>query len=417
MNQLTLLERFDLPEVLAARLPLLDTLLFHRDEALANGFTYDGLIQEMNEALATLDSDSIRRGFGITGRCWIHPEARIKDNVIIEGPCIVCKGAEVGPRVYLGAGTVVGPYAKLGLGVAATATIIGANSKIKYETSLTHSVIGERAVISETVAVASARQHPSPITSWTTSGQLLQTRLPKLGAHIGTQAEISAKSLLMPGAVIHNEVKIRNSVVNGYVTPLNISTSSESQSAGQDRRRSPVFTSRTIALATLLMLATLLGGLLIREAFLIPPPNLLPQIPVSPAPTTRSTPVTVEEPPLSSEVELSPAPVEEGELQIPELTAPEPTGEEPVTPEFQANFTIQVAAFREYQDAESLSNLLQDYGHPSYVAEAEIPDAGYFYRVRVGQFETADEALDSGLFLGAQFSDVIPDPWIVPFQE
>ena len=148
MNQLTLLERFDLPEVLAARLPLLDTLIHHRDEALSNGFTYDGLIQEMDAALATMDSESIRSGFGISGRCWIHPQAKIKDDVIIEGPCIVCKGAEVGPRVYLGAGTVVGPYAKLGLGVAATATIIGARSKIKYETSISNTVIGECADIS-----------------------------------------------------------------------------------------------------------------------------------------------------------------------------------------------------------------------------------------------------------------------------
>jgi len=36
--------------------------------------------------------------------------------------------------------------------------------------------------------------------------------------------------------------------------------------------------------------------------------------------------------------------------------------------------------------------------------------------VRVGQFETADEALDSGWFLEAQFSDVIPDPWVVPYE-
>jgi cell division septation protein DedD len=83
----------------------------------------------------------------------------------------------------------------------------------------------------------------------------------------------------------------------------------------------------------------------------------------------------------------------------------------------EANFTIQVAAFREYQDAVSLSTLLQDYGHPSYVVETEIQDACYYYRVRVGHFETADKALDSGLFLGAQFSDVLPDPWIVPYQD
>jgi NDP-sugar pyrophosphorylase family protein len=280
VNQLTLLERFDLPEALAARLPLLDTLLYHRDEALANGFSYDKLIQEMAEALAGLDSEFVHTGPGITGQCWIHPQARIKDQVTIDGPCIVCKGAELGPRVYLGAGTVVGPYAKLGLGVAATATIIGAQSKIKYETSISHTVIGEYSDISETVAVASARQHPSPVTSWTKSGQPLQTDLPKLGAQIGAHAKISANSLIMPGSVIHNEVNIRNSVVNGCVTPLE--NSRKSAGDGQIHGRRSGLTSRTTALVTLLLVATLLGGLLIREALLLRPSSAPPRFPDPP---------------------------------------------------------------------------------------------------------------------------------------
>lgn len=414
VNQLTRLERFDLPEVLAARLPLLDTLLFHRDEALANGFSYDDLIQEMDEALAVLDSEGIRSGFGITGRCWIHPQARIKDNVIIEGPCIVCKGVELGPRVYLGAGTVVGPYAKLGLGVVATATIIGAKSKIKYETTLTHTVIGACAEISETVAVALARQHPAPVTSWTTSGQPFQTNLPKLGAHIGAHAEISANSLIMPGSVIDNQVKIRNSVIHGFVTPLDISR--ESPNGGQDHGRRSILTSKTIALAMLLLVATLLGGLLIREALLMRSSNVPPQLPDSTTSATETTGTVGAEVFANSVVEPPPVSVEEDKLPMTELTLPLTTDRELIAPIHEANFTVQVAAFRQYQDAESLRNLLQDYGHPSYVVEAEIPDAGSYYRVRVGQYETADEAWDSGWFLEAQFSDVIPDPWIVPYE-
>jgi len=351
--------------------PLLDTLLFHRDEALANGFSYDDLIQEMDEALAVLDSEGIRSGFGITGRCWIHPQARIKDNVIIEGPCIVCKGVELGPRVYLGAGTVVGPYAKLGLGVVATATIIGAKSKIKYETTLTHTVIGEC-------------------------------------------AEISANSLIMPGSVIDNQVKIRNSVINGFVTPLDISR--ESPNGGQDHGRRSILTSKTIALAMLLLVATLLGGLLIREALLMRSSNVPPQLPDSTTSATETTGTVGAEVFANSVVEPPPVSVEEDRLPMTELTLPLTTDRELIAPIHEANFTVQVAAFRQYQDAESLRNLLQDYGHPSYVVEAEIPDAGSYYRVRVGQYETADEAWDSGWFLEAQFSDVIPDPWIVPYE-
>jgi len=303
----------------------------------------------------------------------------------------------------------------LGLGVTATATIIGAKSKIKYETSLSNTVIGEGADISETVAVASARQHPSPVTSWTTSGQPLRTRLPKLGAQIGSQAEISARSLIMPGSVIDNDMKIRNSVVNGYVTPLGIS--SESPGIGQDRRRGSIVTSRTVALAIILLLAALLGGLLIRETLLLGPSSTPYQGPDSTTPATDPAALAAVEFPASSVEELPGVSVEERELQIPELEEPRATIREPIASLHEANFTVQVAAFREYQNAVSLNNLLEDYGHPSYVVETEIPAAGHYYRVRVGQFETADEAGDSGWFLGAQFSDVIPDPWVVPYED
>ena len=50
-----------------------------------------------------------------------------------------------------------------------------------------------------------------------------------------------------------------------------------------------------------------------------------------------------------------------------ELTLPLTTDRELIAPIHEANFTVQVAAFRQYQDAESLRNLLQDYGHPSYL--------------------------------------------------
>ena len=148
---------------------------------------------------------------------------------------------------------------------------------------------------------------------------------------------------------------------------------------------------------------------MIREAFLMSPSSAPPGAPDSTASAPEST--------AAAAAESAPASVEEGPTQISGPTEPLPPIEVPITSVVEANFTIQVAAFREYPDAESLSNLLQDYGHPSYVVEAEIPDAGHYYRVRVGQFETADQALDDGLFLGAQFSDVIPDPWIVPYQE
>lgn len=98
-----MIERFDLPKDLLSRLPTLAAFLRDRDRALAEGFSYDRLLEEMDSAIAVVDSQSPPTSTTWSGRCWIHPEARIKENVVIEGPCIVCKGAQVGPKAYLGA--------------------------------------------------------------------------------------------------------------------------------------------------------------------------------------------------------------------------------------------------------------------------------------------------------------------------
>jgi cell division septation protein DedD len=104
---------------------------------------------------------------------------------------------------------------------------------------------------------------------------------------------------------------------------------------------------------------------LIRETFLMSPSGVPPQVADSTAPNTESTAAAVMEAPPTSVLRLPSTSVEEGEIQIPEVTEPAPTMEGPTTSIPEANFTIQVAAFREYQDAVSLSTLLQDYGHPS----------------------------------------------------
>ncbi len=59
-------------------------------------------------------------------------------------------------------------------------------------------------------------------------------------------------------------------------------------------------------------------------------------------------------------------------------------------------FTVQVASYREKGDARELADRLTRKGYQAFVAEAEVPGKGTWYRVRVGRFGTRKEAASFG---------------------
>jgi septal ring-binding cell division protein DamX len=68
----------------------------------------------------------------------------------------------------------------------------------------------------------------------------------------------------------------------------------------------------------------------------------------------------------------------------------------PAEAEPGGKFTVQVASYREKQDALVLADRLTRKGYQSFVAEANLPGKGKWYRVRVGRFGTRKEAASFG---------------------
>ena len=65
----------------------------------------------------------------------------------------------------------------------------------------------------------------------------------------------------------------------------------------------------------------------------------------------------------------------------------------PVTTEApQLKYTIQFGSFKEEEKAHALSNKLNKQGLLAYVSTTKIPNRGTFYRVRMGSFDTQEEA-------------------------
>ena len=100
--------------------------------------------------------------------------------------------------------------------------------------------------------------------------------------------------------------------------------------------------------------------------------------------------------------------------------SPPPDGSSPARPVASASpktggFALQIAAYQTRSKAEGLREMLENGGYPVYVVEADVPELGRHYRVRVGPFDTETKAKAVAEEVGSRFPQEGPDFWTVPF--
>jgi hypothetical protein len=94
-------------------------------------------------------------------------------------------------------------------------------------------------------------------------------------------------------------------------------------------------------------------------------------------------------------------------VQQPPATQFASTGRQP------ERFAVQLASYRTRPRAEGLRAMLVDVGYTAYVVESNVPPSGRYYRVRMGPFDTREEAREMALNMQSRFFDLLPDFWIV----
>jgi len=151
--------------------------------------------------------------------------------------------------------------------------------------------------------------------------------------------------------------------------------------------------------------------------------------------TAADIPGAVQRPPSLPELESrepinepAPAAINQGEHISPDAqpsppppearppTEPPPTDQPGFTSPRAVGLAIQIAAFQTRQRAEGLRATLQAAGFSAYVVETEVPPgSARYYRVRVGPFDTREEARGVGAKVQSRFPQEMPDFWIVSY--
>ena len=111
------------------------------------------------------------------------------------------------------------------------------------------------------------------------------------------------------------------------------------------------------------------------------------------------------------DVQMSPPPAEPPRVEQP------PTSQRGSRSSRTVRVAIQIAAFQNRQQAEGLRVQLEEAGFATYIAETDVLQSTRYYRVRVGPFDTQEEAQVAGSNVQSRFPQQAQDFWIVSYRQ
>jgi len=119
--------------------------------------------------------------------------------------------------------------------------------------------------------------------------------------------------------------------------------------------------------------------------------------------------------PVPAPVQQAPEPVAQVQPEPAPEPEPEPEPEPAPKPVVKTvslppgTYTIQVAAWETYEDAQNLADFYERKGYDSQVEEADLP-SGRWYRVRIGKYDNPSDAKDVADTIAESYNS---DIWLV----
>ena len=165
------------------------------------------------QVLTRLYPDSLRPGssFGATGQSpgsYVHPAARLEDEVVVDPGAVIGPGAEIGRGSVIGAGSVIGPSVR-----------IGRDCAIGPQTTVQHAFLGNRVILHPGVrvgqdgygyALADGRHLKVP-----QIGRVVIQDDVEIGANTTIDRGTTRDTVIGEGTKIDNLVQIAHNVIVG----------------------------------------------------------------------------------------------------------------------------------------------------------------------------------------------------------
>ena len=158
-------------------------------------------IREVGKSLST-DDYSI-----LEGDIYISKTAKVAPSAHIDGPCIICEGAELRHCAFIRGKVIVGAGAVVGNSVELKSCILFDKAQVPHFNYVGDSVLGYRAHMGAGAITSNFKSDGSKI-SIRHGSEALPTGRRKLGAMLGDFAEIGCNCVLNPGTVIGSNTTV-----------------------------------------------------------------------------------------------------------------------------------------------------------------------------------------------------------------
>ena len=138
---------------------------------------------------------------------WIAKTATVAPTALINGPCIICDGAEIRHCAFIRGSAVIGKGAVVGNSCEIKNSVIYDKAQIPHFNYVGDSVLGFGAHLGAGAITSNVKGDKSNVRV-RYEGAVYESGRKKLGAIIGDHAEIGCNTVLNPGTVIGNGARV-----------------------------------------------------------------------------------------------------------------------------------------------------------------------------------------------------------------
>ena len=148
---------------------------------------------------------------------FVHPSAKVSENVMIEGPCYIGPDSVIRYGAYLRSGSWICGGSVVGNSSEIKNSILLPGAKAPHFNYVGDSIIGANVNLGAGVKISNVRNDRKIISITLENGGRVPTKLRKLGALVGDGSQIGCNTVTNPGSLIApNSMIGPNQTVTGF---------------------------------------------------------------------------------------------------------------------------------------------------------------------------------------------------------
>ena len=195
MNEAKIINLYDLNETIAA-----DYLKQFEYPWEALGGISDYIVS-LSKTLDLSEYDKIGEDI------FIHKEAKVAKSSCLNGPLIVCRGAEIRQCAFIRGSAIVGEYAVVGNSTELKNVILFNKVQVPHYNYVGDSILGYKAHMGAGSITSNVKSDKLNVII-KSGDKTIETNRKKVGAMLGDNVEVGCNSVLNPGTVLGKNVSV-----------------------------------------------------------------------------------------------------------------------------------------------------------------------------------------------------------------